>query len=161
MVIINDTFIIFENFLKIKSTKLIMNKNNPRSFKSLGSTCNVLSSLLTIILCLPLPIVFFFLQKKMTSLFSIYNSYTEYMGGKMPLEKLSKKLRNTRIGLFVFAFIWLIITLLVYMNTNLSKMENVLGNSIVILPIVLTMPCIILCAKVNRSVNINLRLKSK
>ena len=118
-------------------------------FKFLGITSNISSCLMTIILCLPIPILFFFLQKRMTRIFSIYNSYTKFIEGEIELEKFSKKLVNTRIALFVFASIWLIITVLVYVNTDVSKMENVLGNLIVILPFILTIPCIILCNKVN------------
>lgn len=126
-----------------------MNKNNFPSFKFFGNICNVLSCLLTIILCLPIPILLFFLLKRMTKLFSIYGSYTDFIEGKVELDKLRKKLVNTKIALVVFAGIWLIITVLVYENTDVSKMDNALGNLIVILPIVLTLPCIILCSKVN------------
>ena len=119
------------------------------SVKLLGISSNVLSCLMTIILCLPLPIIFFFLQKRMTRIFSIYNCFIEYRVGKMDLEKFSKKLKNTKIGLFAFAFIWLLISVLVFINTDLSKMDNFWGNLIVILPIFLTIPGIILCRKVS------------
>lgn len=145
MVIINDTFTIFETL-----KTFIMDKNKFPSLKFWGIISNLSSCLMTIILCLPIPILFFFLQKRMTRIFSIYNSYTEFTEGEIELEKFSKKLTNTKIGLFVFAFVWLLITVLVYVNSDRSKMENILGNSVVILPIALTVPCIILCGKVNR-----------
>lgn len=125
-----------------------MNRNNLPTFKILGTTCNVLSFFLTIIMCLPLPIVIFFVKNRMTSIFSIYNRYTEYLEGILELNKLNQKLKNTRIGLYIFAFIWVLITILVFVNTDISKFDNVIGNSIVILPIVLITPCVILCNKV-------------
>ncbi len=117
------------------------------SLKSLGIASNISSCLMTIILCLPIPILFFFLQKRMTRIFSIYNSYTKFIEGEIELEKFSKKLTKTKIGLFVFAFVWLLITVLVCIN---SDMKNIIGNSVVILPIALTVPCIILCNKIKR-----------
>lgn len=125
-----------------------------RSTKILGSVSNFFSFLMTIIICLPLPILLFFLQKKMFRIFSIYNSYVDYGAGEITKDQLGRKNSNIGTALYIFAALWLVIAVLVFLNSDLKDSENLLGNSIVVLPILFTIPGLMLCNKVKRNISL-------
>jgi hypothetical protein len=90
----------------------------------------------------------------MFRIFSIYNNYVDYGAGEITKDQLGRKNSNIGTALYIFAALWLVIAVLVFLNSDLKDSENLLGKSIVVLPILFTIPGLMLCNKVKRNISL-------
>ncbi len=126
-----------------------------RKIKILGKVCNVLSFLFTLLLCLPLPIVFLFLKKTKKN-FSIFDSFENYLNGNTSIEMLKKGNKNMFFRLIFLTVIFLIPICFLISENNSSDFEtrcNYIFASSIFLMLSL---CYYLCFEVNNYIKNNL-----
>jgi hypothetical protein len=131
--------------------------SNPIELKKitiLGKVCNISSVILTIFLCLPLPIIFFFL-KNTKKYFSILDSFEKYLNGDINLETLKKHIKHVFLRLTFLTLIFLFVIWLLFTENNSNDFE-MRGNYIFATSfLILLLPCYYLCFKVVESIKNN------
>jgi NADH:ubiquinone oxidoreductase subunit 3 (subunit A) len=126
-----------------------------RKISILGKVCNILSILFTIILCLPLPIVFLFL-KNTKKYFSILDSFEKYLSGNISVETLKKNNKNIFYRLMFLTIIFSFPIFFLISENNSSDFET-RGNFIFASSIFLMLSlCYYLCFEVNNYLKNNL-----
>lgn len=119
-----------------------------RKITILGKACNIISILFTIIICLPLPIVFLFLKNTKKN-FSISDNFEEYLKGNINIETLKKDNKNMFFRLKVLAIIFLFPICFLISENNSSDFE-IRCNYIFAASIFLMLSlCYYLCFQVN------------
>ena len=119
-----------------------------KKIKMLGKFCNVSSIIFTILLCLPMPIIYFFL-KNTKKYFSILDGFEKYLRNEINIETLKKRINNVFIRLGVITLIFFFITWLLFTENNTDDFE-MRGNFIFTFTfLILLLPCYFLCFKVN------------
>lgn len=133
-----------------------MNKTvERRKIKILGTICNFISQIFTIFLCLPLPIVFFFLNNIKRN-FSVLDSFENYLKDKISVEKLENDNKNIFYRLIFLTVIFLIIIFFLISENNNSDLDTKL-NTIFISSIFLMLSfCYYLYFVVNNYIKHNL-----
>lgn len=130
-----------------------------RRIKILGTICNILSVLFTIVLCLPLPIVFLFLKNTKKN-FSILDSFENYLKGNISIKILKKGNKNMFFRIIFLTVIFSIPIFFLISENNSNDFEirsNYIFASSIFLMLLL---CYYLCFSVNNYIKNNLALST-
>lgn len=101
-----------------------MEKNNSlNKIKIIGKFCNFISVIYTMLLCVPMPIIFLFIIKESKTYFSILNTFEKYLNKNVSLETLKKHNRNVIIRLSVLSIIFTLLSWLMFTENTSSDFE--------------------------------------
>ncbi len=125
-----------------------------RKIKNLGTFCAFASCLFTILLCLPLPIIYFFL-KNTKSYFSVLDDFNKYLDGKIDIKTLQRRSKNIFYRLSFLSCIFLLVSYALF-SSNSSNDFEMRGNLIFFFSFLfLLSPCFYLYFKVKEYLRSN------
>lgn len=118
--------------------------------RTLGKTCDILSAIITVMLCLIMPVAFFIYRKNANRHFSIYERWQQYTAGTISESFLKKAIIKTKITILAFGLPILgVIVALLLSEDNLFKSSL---EDLLLLLIVVPFPIFYyLCVKVTNN----------